>query len=236
MKLPSHRMTSPHAIKEEHMTSQADSTEDIAPPHDTSDPSDALVTSQQTPSCHQMGGVKRMTSQDISPIPSPTQCQYDATMTPKPTSGGYSSMTCMSGPASDSVYYPHHPARLPTGSAPFLPAATSSPLLPSMNHGLGFSSQMAACRLASQSPSDCALRGASSSSTSPTSSTSAAAAAAAATSPYANLRPSPTQLSQHPHNPFSSCTYMQPSQPGYPSHPLTANMHMMNMNFPGQLA
>ncbi|XP_059139250.1 T-box-containing protein TBX6L-like isoform X2 [Physella acuta] len=209
MKMEGHRMTSTQAIKEERLTSQVDSTDDVS--QDRSD----LMTSS---TCQMLSGKhdvssKRMTPSESSPIPSPTQCQYGGGL----KTGGYG--PCMSGPG-DSVYYPHHhpTAGRMGGSASFLPAAASSPLLPNMNPGLSFSSQMAACRLAAQSPSDCALRQSASSSS---------------VQPGYGLRPSP---SQGPHGPLSSCTYMQSPQAGYSSHHLTANMHVMNMNFPGQLA
>ena len=251
----SQRMTSPHHVKEEHMTSQADSTDDLSGHDSGLDPQDNL-----SPLSHHMlgggvkpdmGGVKRLTPHDLSPIPSPTQCQYGGNMSLK--SSVYGSSAGFST-GSDSVYYPHHQAHR-LGGTSFLPAATSSPLIPSINHSinhaLGFSSHGFQGRLGhdSGSPSDCALRQGASS-TSPTSS-STATSSSNMSSGYGGLRPSPHLPSPTgpAHNPLSSCTYMQPSQlsqPGYPSPHLpsphlpsphlAANMHMMNMNFPGQLA
>ncbi|XP_012940912.1 T-box-containing protein TBX6L, partial [Aplysia californica] len=99
MKMSSHRMTSPHSIKEERLTSQADSTEDLGGRGDQQDPNEAMTSSQT--SCqmlmggggggkHDMivGNPKRMTSHDgSSPIPSsPTQCQYGGPAPPSSSS------------------------------------------------------------------------------------------------------------------------------------------------------
>ncbi|BFZ18656.1 hypothetical protein BsWGS_21695 [Bradybaena similaris] len=211
MKMDSQRMTSPHIIKEELQLSQADSTEDTSQDHTD-------LTAAST--CHILGRKldtnKRMSALEISPIPSPGQCQFESVT----KAGGYGSMPYMTS-SRESVYYPHHhpsSGRM-AGAGSFLPAATTSPLLQSMNPGLSFSSQMAACRLSAQTSPECSLRD-SSSTSSPTSSS------------Y-GLRPS---VAQGTHPSLSSCTYMQPSQHSYAPHHLAANMHVMNMNFPGQLA
>ncbi|RUS78714.1 hypothetical protein EGW08_013535 [Elysia chlorotica] len=141
-----------------------------------------------------------------------------------------------------------------TSSSLFAPGAMSCP------PGLAFSSQMAACRLAAQSsssspasPPDCAFRqtpggagslgsltslgGLSSSSGSSSSSTPLGGGAPTA---YGGLRAGQTGVAppHHPHGSLPSCTYMQSSGPSSytPHHLAAANMHVMNMNFPGQLA
>ncbi|GFO08960.1 T-box transcription factor tbx2 [Plakobranchus ocellatus] len=133
-----------------------------------------------------------------------------------------------------------------TSSSLFAPGGMSCP------PGLAFSSQMAACRLAAQSsssspasPPDCAFRqtpGATatigclngSSTTSPSTNPLGGAEPA----PYGSLRPGQTSGPHHPHGSLPSCTYMQsPGPSSYtPHHLAAANMHMMNMNFSGQLA
>uniref|UniRef100_A0A2C9JVX2 T-box domain-containing protein n=2 Tax=Panpulmonata TaxID=977775 RepID=A0A2C9JVX2_BIOGL len=213
MKMDAHRMTSSSkAIKEERLASHSDPADDGS--QDREDMMSASSYHLLGSSKHDLLGTKRLGSGDASPVPSPTQCQYGGGV----KSGAFGSVSCMGG-AGDSEYYPHHhpSAGRMAGSGSFLPGATSSPLLPNINHGLSFSSQMAACRLSSQASPDCALR-------QPSSSSSA--------SGY-GLRPSP---GQGPHSALSSCTYMQSPHPTYAPHNLAANMHVMNMNFPGQLA
>lgn len=204
MKMGSQRLTPLQTIKEERDLPQADSTDDTS-----QDRSDLVATS----SCHILNtkhDSKRINSQENSPIPSPSHCQFEGGF----KAGGYGSVSCMST-GRESVYYPHHHPSAGRIGGSFLPSASPSPLLPSMS----FSSQMAACRLSSQPPPDCSLRQPSSTS-SPSS------------SGY-GLRPG---VGQGHHGNLSSCTYMQPPQHSYtPHHLAAANMHVMNMNFPGQL-
>ena len=138
-----------------------------------------------------------------------------------------------------------------TSSSLFAPGAMSCP------PPLAFSSQVAACRLAAQSssssptsPPDCAFRqtsGATGSLGSLNSSSSASSSCnplgGGAPTAYGGLRAGQSGLASgvaphHPHGSLPSCTYMQSSGPASytPHHLAAANMHVMNMNFPGQLA
>lgn len=202
------RIVSPDVTKEDRQTPQADS---------TGDPSQDEADLLSSPTAHILdskheANSRRMSLQEISPIPSPSQCQYGSGI----RATGYGSVPCMSL-GSESVYYPHHHSAAGRigGGSPFLPASAPSPLLPNVNQGLSFSSHMTACRLAAQPSPDGSLRQ-SSMSSSPTSSSSS--------SGYA-LRPS----HGHGHHvALSSCTYMQSPQSSYASHHIAANM----MNFP----
>ena len=134
-----------------------------------------------------------------------------------------------------------------TSSSLFSPGGMSCP------PGLAFSSQMAACRLAAQSsssspasPPDCAFRQTPGAATalgglngSSSASSSSNPLGGAAPGAYSGLRPVQGGATpHHPHGSLPSCTYMQSSGPSSytPHHLAAANMHVMNMNFPGQLA
>ncbi|CAL1537689.1 unnamed protein product, partial [Lymnaea stagnalis] len=81
MKMDSQRMTSSQPIKEERISSQADSTDDVS-----QDRTDMMTSSN----CHVLGSKhdpphKRLPSGEASPAPSPTPCQYGGAL----KSGGY---------------------------------------------------------------------------------------------------------------------------------------------------
>ncbi|GFR91211.1 hypothetical protein ElyMa_000838000 [Elysia marginata] len=141
-----------------------------------------------------------------------------------------------------------------TSSSLFGPGGMSCP------PGLAFSSQMAACRLAAQSssssspassPPDCAFRQTPGTAGGTLGNLGTSSGTSPSTNPlggggpsgYGSLRQTQGSLgtgvaAHHPHGSLPSCTYMQSSGPSSytPHHLAAANMHVMNMNFPGQLA